>query len=399
MPWSEVTVVNQRTRFVADVERGVFSMTELCRRYGISRPTAYLWWERYLEDGPRGLHDRSHRPRSCPHATSPEVWTRIREARHRHPSWGPKKLLWLVAKRYAGVLPAPSTVAAWLKREGLVTPRRRSAHRPHPGRPLAKATTPNAIWTIDFKGQFRTRDGHYCYPLTIVDACSRYFLGCHALLHPTRRLTRPVLERLFREYGLPERIRSDNGPPFASTALARLSQLAVWWIKLGIIPELIEPGHPEQNPRHERLHRTLKAETTRPPASSARTQQVRFTRWRRYYNEERPHEALRQRPPALVYQPSSRPFPARLARPEYPGHFEVRLVSRNGGIRWQKHRIPVSHTLMEEYIGFEAIDDGLWDVYFFHCRLGRFDERLKRIIDDKGRLFRHFFRQRCKASP
>lgn len=399
MPWSEVTVVHQRTRFVADIERGVFSMTELCRRYGISRPTGYLWRERYLEEGPRGLHDRSHRPRSCPHATPAVVWERIREARQRHPRWGPKKLLWLVAKRHAGPLPAPSTVAAWLKREGLVAPRRRSVTRPHPGRPLAIATAPNAIWTIDFKGQFRTQDGRYCYPLTIVDAYSRYLLGCHALLHPTRRLTRPVLERLFHAYGLPVRIRSDNGPPFASTALARLSQLAVWWIKLGIVPELIEPGHPEQNPRHERLHRTLKAETTRPPAASCRAQHGRFTRWRRHYNEERPHEALRQCPPATVYQASPRAYPPRLPRAEYPGHFEVRRVSRNGGIRWHAHRVPVSHTLMEEYIGFEAIDDGLWDVYFFQCRLGRFDERLKRIIDDRGRLFRHLPRQECKGSP
>jgi transposase InsO family protein len=303
-----------------------------------------------------------------------------------------------VAKRLAGPLPAPSTVAAWLKREGLVKPRRRRVTRPHPGRPLAKATSPNAIWTIDFKGQFRTRDGRYCYPLTIVDGFSRYVLGCQALRHPTRALTRPVLERLFHEYGLPERLRSDNGPPFASTALARLSQLAVWWIKLGILPELIEPGHPEQNPRHERFHRTLKAETTRPPAASCRAQQVRFTRWQQHYNDQRPHEALGQRPPATAYRPSPRPLPARLGRPEYPGHFEVRLVSRNGGIRWRKHRVPVSHTLMEEYIGFEAIDDGLWDVYFYPWRLGRFDERLRRIIDDRGRLFRHVFQRGCKGS-
>jgi putative transposase len=397
MPWSEVTVVHQRTRFVADAERGVFSMTELCRRYGISRPTGYRWWARYLEEGPKGLHDRSHCPHTCPHATPPALWTAIREARQRHPSWGPKKLLWLVAKRVDAPLPAPSTVAAWLKRDGLVAPRRRRHPHPHPGRPLAHATRPNAIWTIDFKGQFRTQDGRYCYPLTIVDAYSRYFLGCQALVQPTRRRTRPVLERLFREYGLPERIRSDNGTPFASSALARLSRLAVWWIKLGIVPELIEPGHPEQNPRHERLHRTLKAETTRPPAPSCRAQQARFTRWQQFYNTERPHEALRQRPPATVYRPSPRPYPARLVPPEYPGHFEVRRVSRNGGMRWHSHRIPVSQTLMEEYVGLEAIDDGLWDVHFYNWRLGRLDERLHRIIDDRGRTVRHA--RGCNGSP
>lgn len=390
MPWSERTVTNQRTRFVADAQRGVFSFAELCRRYGISRPTGYLWLRRYQADGPQGLYDRSHRPHHCPHATAPEVWTAIRGARQHHPTWGPKKLLWLVEKQHQEfVLPAPSTVSAWLKCHGLVSRQRRRVQRPHPGRPLAQATTPNAIWTLDFKGHFRTRNGVYCYPLTVVDAYSRYLLECRALLHPTGRLTRPVLERLFRTYGLPERIRTDNGPPFAGLALARLSTLAVWWIKLGILPELIEPGHPEQNPRHERLHRTLKTETTRPPAVTCTAQQARFTRWRQLYNEERPHEALQQQPPATVYQHSPRLLPPRLRAPDYPGHYEVRRVSRNGGIRWQHHRVPVSHTLIEEYIGFEAIDDGLWDVYFHHCRLGRFDERHGRIVDDRGRLFRH----------
>ena len=332
MPWSERTVINQRTRFIADAQHGVFSIAELCRRYGISRPTGYLWLSRYQHDGPRGLYDRSHRPHHCPHATAAEIWTAIRTARQHHPTWGPKKLLWLIRKEHQEVLlPAPSTVAAWLKRHGFVPRLRQRVQRPHPGRPLAQATTPNALWTLDFKGHFRTCDGIYCYPLTVVDAYSRYLLECRALLHPTGRLTRSVLERLLRTHGLPERIRTDNGPPFAGLALARLSTLAVWWIKLGILPELIEPGHPEQNPRHERLHRTLKAETTRPPASTCGAQQARFTRWRQLYNEERPHEALQQRPPATVYEVSPRPFPTRLHAPEYPGHYEVRRVSRNGG--------------------------------------------------------------------
>jgi putative transposase len=398
MTWSERTVITQRTRFVADASHGVFSLAELCRRYDISRPTGYRWLTRFAAEGPRGLHDRSHRPHHCPHATAPELWPAIREARQHHPTWGPKKLLWLVAKHQAELsLPAPSTVAAWLKREGLIPAGRRRPTRPHPGRPLTQATAPNTIWTLDFKGHFRTRDGVYCYPLTVVDAYSRYLLACRALLHPTGRLTRPALERLFQAYGLPDRIRTDNGAPFAGTALARLSTLAVWWIKLGILPELIEPGHPEQNPRHERLHRTLKAETTRPPATTCVAQQARFTRWQQGYNNERPHEALHQQPPGSVYQPSARPFPTRLQAPEYPGHFEVRRVSRNGGIRWAHHRVPVSHTLVEEYVGFEAIDDGLWDVYYYQCRLGRFDERRGRIIDDRGRLFRHCF-TRCNGS-
>ena len=389
MPWSEVSVVDQRRRFIEDVRLGVFSFRELCARYDVSRPTGYRWVERCEAEGLAGLRDRSHRPHRCPHATPAPVWEAVRRGRHAHPTWGPKKLLWLVGKRLEDALPAPSTVAGWLKRNGLIAGRRRRPQRPHPGKPPGQASAPNGLWTIDFKGHFRTRDGRYCYPLTVVDASSRYLLACQGLLHPTRRLTTVTLERLFREYGLPERMRSDNGAPFASLALARLSQLSAWWIRLGITPELIEPGHPEQNPRHERMHRTLKAETTRPPAATCRAQQVRFRRWRQEYNEQRPHEALDQQPPATRYQASPRPYPARVAGPEYPGHFEVRRVSRNGGIRWARHRVPVSHSMLEEDIGFEPIDDGLWDVYYYHCRLGRFDERRGRIIDDRGRAFRH----------
>jgi len=389
MPWSEVSMVEERRRFIADVRLDVFSLRELCERYGISRPTAYLWLERFEQEGLAGLVDRSHRPHTCPHATPAEVWQAVRQARQEHSTWGPKKLLWLVAKRLDDALPAPSTVAGWLQRNDLVAARRRRPQRPHPGKPLTHASAPNALWTIDYKGQFRTRDGRYCYPLTVVDAHSRFLLACQGLLHPTRLLTHAALERLFREYGLPERIRSDNGAPFASLALARLSQLSAWWIRLGIIPELIEPGHPEQNPRHERMHRTLKAETTRPPAATCGAQQRRFGHWRHEYNELRPHEALHQQPPATVYTRSPRPFPSRPAGPEYPGHFEIRRVSRNGGIKWGNHRVPVSHSILEEYIGFEPVDDGLWDVYYYHCRLGRLNERLGRIIDDRGRAFRH----------
>jgi transposase InsO family protein len=381
--------MDQRIRFIADYQLGVFSITELCRRFGISRPIAYKWIGRYEEHGSPGLVERSHRPQSCPHETAPHLIDALVVARQRHPTWGPKKLLWLLERQHPDwPWPAASTASAWLKRRGLIRGRRRRRALTHPGRPTSTATAPNAIWTIDFKGHFRTRDGCYCYPLTVADDYSRFLLGCQALLQPTRRLVRPVLIRLFQKYGLPQRIRSDNGQPFASTALARLSQLAVWWIRLGITPELIEPAHPEQNPRHERMHRTLKGETTRPPAATCPAQQRRFTTFRHEFNEARPHEALGQRLPASVYRPAPRPYPARLPALEYPGHFEVRLVSRNGGIRWHAHRVPVSHTLMEQYIGFEPIDDGLWDVYFGRLRLGRLSERTGRIEDDRGRLHR-----------
>jgi hypothetical protein len=249
-------------------------------------------------------------------------------------------------------------------------------------------TAPNGIWTADFKGHFKTRNGVYCYPLTIVDGFSRYLLACQGLLSTSIALARPIFHRLFQEYGVPDIIRTDNGVPFATTALGRLSTLSVWWIRLGIRPELIEPASPYQNGRHERMHRTLKAEATRPPSATLQAQQVRFNRFRHEYNEDRPHEALNQETPASCYQPSSRALPRQLAPLEYPGHFEVRLVSRNSGLRWNRRWVCVTHTLAGEYVGLEEVGDGLWDVYFGPLKLGRMDERLLRIEDHKGRTVR-----------
>jgi hypothetical protein len=253
-------------------------------------------------------------------------------------------------------------------------------------------TAPNGIWTADFKGQFRTADGIYCYPLTVQDGFSRYLLVCRGLSGTTGAESRPIFERLFREYGLPEILRTDNGVPFATEALRRLSQLSVWWIRLGIYPELIEPAHPQQNGRHERMHRTLKDATARPPAPNARQQQRRFNAFRLEYNEERPHEALQDETPASCYRPSPRPYPAKLPPLEYPAHYEVRRVSTNGGVRWHKHWVNISHVLGEEYVGFVEVDEGEWDLYFGPVKLGRFHERLLRIEDAFGRLARHHAR-------
>jgi hypothetical protein len=244
---------------------------------------------------------------------------------------------------------------------------------------------PNSIWTADFKGQFRTRDGRYCYPLTIVDGYSRYLLACQGLRSTAIALAKPVFHRLFEQYGLPRIIRTDNGVPFATTTLGRLSTLSVWWIRLGIFPELIEPAHPEQNGRHERMHKTLKAETTRPPRGNLSAQQVRFNEFRREYNDDRPHEGLGLETPASRYEPSPRPMPSKLPQIEYPKHFEVRLVSKNCGIRWKSQRVLVTHTLAGEYVGLEEVGDGVWDVFFGPVRLGRLDERRLQVEDDKGR--------------
>jgi transposase InsO family protein len=382
--------MDQKMQFLADCLRQRHSMTELCERYGISRKTGYKWIDRYLHSGPEGLGDRSRRPEHSPNATAPEVVQALLEQRQRHPSWGGKKLLAVVGQRHPDwVLPHRSTVCEILSRHGLVPKKRRRRTLGHPGRPSDVILAPNEVWCADFKGQFRTGDGQYCYPLTVTDAFSRYLLGCQGL-HSTRVAeAKLVFTRLFKEYGLPRVIRTDNGVPFATTTLARLSSLSAWWVRLGVMPQLIEPGKPQQNGRHERMHRTLKAETTRPAAASLAAQQRRFNVFRAEFNDERPHEALEQTTPASHYQPSPRPMPDRLPPLTYPDRFEVRYVSYNGGIRWKKDWVNVSIVCAGDYVGLEEIDDGLWDVYFGALRLGRLHERHMRIEDAYGRLRRH----------
>lgn len=364
-------------------------MVELCQTYGVSRKTGYKWLERYRQQGPAGLVNRSRRPHGCSHETLSCVVEALVDARRLHPSWGAKKLLWLVGKRHPRwPLPSRATVCNILERHGLVQAPRRRRLLGHPGKPSSIIAQPNDVWSADFKGHFRTRDGLYCYPLTVTDGFSRYLLACQALASTSLKGAQPVFERVFREFGLPSVIRTDNGVPFATQAIARLSELSVWWIRLGIFPELIEPASPQQNGRHERMHRTLKAETTRPAAGNLRAQQRRFNDFIRLFNYERPHEALGQKPPGTVYATSPRPFPNKLPALEYPPHFELRLVSRNGGIRWRRQWVNVSHTLSGQYVGLEEVDDALWTVYFGSVELGRFHERELVIEDTLGRKSR-----------
>jgi len=375
VPWRTTSAVEERLRFVAEYLEGVATMAELATFYGISRETGYTWVRRYSDEGPAGLHDRSRRPHHHPNATPPAVIDALLAARRRHPTWGPKKLLgpdWRLAQR-----PARSTASAILKRAGMIERRRRRRRPGHPGPPPGALAAPNVLWTIDFKGQFKTGDGAWCYPLTILDSCPRYVLGCQGLPSTATPGARRVLERVFREYGVPARIRSDNGVPFATAwAAGRLSALAVWWIRLGIVPELIEPGCPSQNGRHERFHRTLKRETAQPPATSGRAQQRRFTAFRAEFNAHRPHEALGQRCPSEVYVASSRPYPRRLAPLVYPPDSTVRRVDTSGSIRWATGtRVYVSHVLTGEDIAFRPIADGMWAVYFGPIVLGHYDER------------------------
>jgi putative transposase len=379
MPWLETLPMEERVDFVREFATGLFTMTELAAQYGISRKTAYKWLERHDDEGVLGLQDRSRRPHHSPQTTDAALLAALIVVRKRHPHWGAKKLLTVAARRAPTAdWPCPSTVSAHLKAQGLITMRRR--RRP----PVVIASTrvpmtrANEVWTVDFKGEFLTGDRHYCYPLTLRDGWSRFVLRCDALRAHTLAVTRPRLERAFAEYGLPDRIRSDNGPPFGGPGLSRLSTLAAWWIRLGIVPERITPGHPEQNGSHEQFHAVLKAETARPPAASATAQQRRFTRFCAEYNHERPHEALHQAVPATRYQPSQRPLPRRLPPLEYPGHAEIRRVDQNGYVSWRRPLF-VSVALAGEAVAFEEVDEGIWTVTFATVVLGRLDERQHRI--------------------
>lgn len=390
MPWSQTSPMDQRTQFIADYLRESLSVTELCVLYGVSRKTGYKWIDRYLRCGPAGLEEHSRAPRNSPNQTPEDIVAAIIEARRRHPSWGGKKLLALLAKRHPPTsLPGRSTVCDILNRHGLVSRRRQRRRIGHPGKPTSAILAPNDVWSADFKGQFKTQDGRYCYPLTVTDGFSRYLLGCQALGSTAVKEAKPVFTRLFKEFGLPKRIRTDNGVPFATNTLARLSQLSAWWVRLGVLPELIQPGKPQQNGRHERMHRTLKAETTRPPAGSLPAQQRKFNCFQQEFNHERPHEALDQQTPGSIYTPSSREMPNPLPPLEYPDRFEVRYVSANGGIRWNADWVNVSIVCAGEYVGLEEIDDGIWNVYFGPLKLGRLLEKHMRIEDAYGRLKRH----------
>lgn len=361
MSWKETCAMNEKLLFVADVQNEELSFTEACRRRGISRKTGYKLWERYRAHGHAGLQERSRAPLHHPNAVAQEVVATVLAARRRHPSWGPRNLRdWLVRRWPEGDWPAASTVGAILARHGLVHPRRRRRHSPPYSAPFVRVDAPNVLWCADFKGQWRLADGAPCYPLTVSDSFSRTLLLCRGLPSTHGDPVRRWMERLFRERGLPLAIRTDNGNPFASVGLGGLSRLSAWWLRLGIQPERIRPGHPEQNGRHERLHRTLAAATVQPLAAHLVAQQRRFDRFCADYNEQRSHEALGRRTPAEVYRASTRPYPARLPLIEYPTHYAVRQVRANGCIKWAGHELFVTEVLAGQPIGLLQIDETRW---------------------------------------
>ncbi len=373
--------MEEKLRFVFEYEQRQRSMTELCASYEISRETGYVWLRRYRAMGVSGLVERSRAALRHPNQTAAEIEEMVLELREAHMSWGARKLKRVLERDEPGRRwPAASTIGELLKQEGLIVGRKKRRRTTPYSEPLAHADGPNRVWCADFKGWFRTGDGKRIDPLTISDAHSRYLLKCQAVAKTDTARVQAIFEAAFREYGLPEAIRTDNGAPFASSALAGLSRLAVWWMKLGIVPERIAAGHPEQNGRHERMHRTLKQEVAQPPAANWREQQRVMEKFRCEYNQVRPHEALGMQTPAAVYETSPRSFPARVPEPEYPDDMLVRQVRHQGEFRWNKQGVFLSEVLWGEPVGLLAEDDRFYTIYFTRFPIARFDSRQLRVL-------------------
>ena len=380
MPWKATCPMDERVKFIAAYLRGEMAVSRLCDAFGVSRKTAYKWIARYSEGGVGELVERSRRPHSHPNAMSPEVESLLIATRKQHGFWGPKKLVAVLRASYPGLrLPATSTIGHLLARRGLSHPRRTPRRSSPYGQPFLGYDKPNAVWCADFKGHFRLLDRSRCHPLTISDGFSRYLLKCEALRYTRFLFVKPLFEQTFREFGLPEAIRTDNGPPFSSLTLAGLSFLAVWWIRLGIRPERIKPGRPDQNGRHERMHRTLKHEAVGPDRYELAEQQKRFDLWRKEYNEVRPHEALGQLPPARLYEPSPRPFPVEVPEPNYPARFEIKRINHGGHLFLGHYKYYLSWSLQNELVGLEEVTDGNWTVYFGPHALAVVDTRAKQL--------------------
>ena len=380
MPWKVSGVVEKRRLFVKDWLSDNWTMTELCARHGVSRQTGYNTVARYRGEDWKGLEERSRAPRRHANQTSAVVEEEILQLRREHPRWGPRKLKAVLADRRPEVAwPAISTIGELLRREGVAFARKRRRRVEPYTTPFASAQQPNRVWCGDFKGWSRTQDGQRIDPLTISDACTRYLLRCQAVEKTDTVRVQAIFEAAFREYGMPEAIRTDNGAPFASPAIAGLSRLAVWWMKLGIVPERIRPAHPEQNGRHERMHLTLQQETMAEMAANRRAQQRRFDQFRQEYNEQRPHEALGMRTPASCYTASPRPYPGRIPEPEYDSWMLVRRVYVRGQFSWKHEGVFLSETLIGERIGLRPLDDRWYIIYFAKFPLAHFDSRARTV--------------------
>lgn len=389
MPWKERKALDEKRSFIAEWKRQEESLAELCRRYEISRQTGYKWLDRFQQEGDAGLEEHSRAPVHHPQAMPPTIRQALVDLRRLHPSWGPRKLRAYLQRESPKLhWPTASSIGDLLRREGLAHPRRRRKRTPPYTQPLKHAEAPNQVWCADFKGWFLTQDGSRCDPLTITDAYSRYLLRCCAVNRTDGEHAWAVFEAAFREFGLPEAIRTDNGSPFASRAPAGLSQLSMLWLRLGIRHERIEPGQPQQNGRHERMHRTLKQETASPPERNLRRQQVAFLRFQQEYNYVRPHEALQYETPASRYVGSERRYPSKLPELEYPQGAHLRRVSHHGDVKLDGAQMFVSSLLAWEVVGLlELEQDPNWlEVYYGPLIIGWMDlKRLKLVPIGTGR--------------
>lgn len=384
MPWEERKALELRTRFIEEVRQRQEAFAELCRKYSISRVTGYKWKKRFDPEKPDTLKECSRAPKRSPQAMSAAAAEQILSLRRKHPRWGPRKLrAYLLRHEPASRWPAPSSIGVLLQREGLSQSRRPRVRTPPFDHPLSHAQAPNQVWCTDFKGWFRCGDGTRCDPLTITDAFSRYLLRATLVEKTDTARVQAVFEAAFREFGMPQAIRSDNGPPFASKAPAGLSRLSMWWLKLGIRHERIQPGAPQQNGRHERMHQTLKQEVASPPCANRRQQQRALAGFVWSYNHERPHEALQQRTPAEFYLASARVYPSRLPSLAYPDEaLHFRRIGRKGELKWRGARIFVSETLAGEVVSLTELDQQMCDVHYGPLWLGRLDLRAQRFQRD-----------------
>ena len=381
MPWIKTEPMDQKVQLIADWQTGYFSITDLSQKYGLSRKITYKWIHRYEEWGIDGLKEQSRRPNNSPHQTSEYLVELIVKEKLKNRNRGPKKIYHQLKMQYPGIdWPASSTMGEWLKKRGLVKERKRRLRVPPYTEPFQSCQGPNAVWSADFKGQFFTRDGKLCYPLTVSDNYSRYLLACQGLPGPRYQPTKKVLESAFREYGLPHAIRVDNGTPFASRGIGGLSRLSIWWIQLGIIPERIDKGRPQQNSRHERMHRTLKAEAIGLKALNIKEQQKRFDWFCFDYNHNRPHESLNQEPPAKHYQKSNRIYVEKPIRPEYDHGFIIRRVCSGGDIKLYGRRYYLTELLFGQDVGLKETADGLLTIYYSFQSIGTIDLRKNKVI-------------------
>jgi transposase InsO family protein len=391
MPWRNVSAMEQKREFINLYISGKHTLSELCREFKVSRPTGWKYVCRFKEFGDLGLNALSRAPHHIPLKTAPEIEQAICDFRRSKPNYGIEKILKKLSAIYpVGSLPALSTGNLILKRNGLIFPKRRY-RRIEPVQPIFDPSEPNEVWSADFKGKFRMGNREYCNPLTVADSFSRFVFKAKGMLYATYEGCRIGFEEVFREFGMPQQMHTDNGPPFGCVqSLCRLTRLAVWFIELGIEPVYSDPGHPEQNGRHERMHRELKAEATRPPGYNLQAQQRKLNAFLKEYNFERPHAALDLETPAKIHRPSARVFPEKIREWDYPKEMVVRYVCRNGAIRWGHSKwVGVTTSLMEKNVGLEEMGDGIWGVYFRNKRLGFFNEKVGRIHDEQGRFKRN----------